>query len=47
MLVLKRVLQERGLSQSGFARELDVSPATVAQLVNHGYPYAQVFDDRS
>lgn len=36
MLVLKRVLQERGLSQSGFARELDVSPATVAQLVNHG-----------
>lgn len=36
MLVLKRVLQERSLSQSGFARQLDVSPATVAQLVNHG-----------
>ena len=36
MLVLKRVLRERNISQSRLARELGVSPATVAQMVNHG-----------
>ena len=36
MLVLKRELKRHGISQSELARALDVSPATVAQLVNHG-----------
>lgn len=35
MLKLKRVIQEVGGSQSGLAKALGISPATVAQIVNH------------
>lgn len=35
MLKLKRVIQEVGGSQSGLAKALGVSPATIAQIVNH------------
>ncbi|MFA5632532.1 MAG: AAA family ATPase [Porticoccaceae bacterium] len=36
MLKLKTTLAEHGLQQAGLARALELSPATVAQLVNHG-----------
>lgn len=35
MLALKNLLQQHGISQAQLARELDVSPALVAQLLNH------------
>lgn len=37
MLQLKRLLDEVGQPQAALASELEVSPATVAQLVNHGH----------
>jgi len=36
MLALKAVLQNAGISQAGLARDCEVSPATIAEIVNHG-----------
>lgn len=36
MLPLKRLLANHGISQAALARAIGVSPATIAQLLNHG-----------
>ena len=36
MLKLKNVLQKAGSKQADLAKSLNVSQATVAQIVNHG-----------